>query len=309
MTLIYVIITAIVFTTLEPVSKLIANEVNPFGITFWRCMIGALILMPFAFAKVKKQNIKIDRKDIGMSCLLGSLLICVSLVVLQFGVKIADSPSFIAIVFSSNSVLTILFAMLLLKEKMTRRKLIAVILCAAGVLVCADFSSGSNLLSIACAIIAALSLSLYTVLSKKYMKKYGGVIHTALSFFFGSVILLIGLLFAGVDVIPSLNVSNVSLLLYLGIIVTGVGYWGYNMAIEKGGAMMASLAFFIKPILTPFATFLINDIVPGVKVFVALALIVCGSYFATYKKDKETSIASNGGFSEQHTYRKGRYVK
>lgn len=75
MTMLYVIITALVFTTLEPVSKLIASEVNPFAITFWRCMFGALILMPFAFAKIKKQNIKMDRKDIGMPCLLGSLLI------------------------------------------------------------------------------------------------------------------------------------------------------------------------------------------------------------------------------------------
>ena len=284
--IIYSIITALVFTTLEPVSKLIAEDVNPYAITFWRCMIGALVLMPFAIAKIKKQKIKIDAKDIGMSCLLGTLLICISLVVLQIGVKKADSPSFIAIIFSSNSVLTILFAMLLLKEKMTKRKLIAIVLCADGVLVCADFSSGSNLLSIVCAIVAALSLSLYTVLTKKYMKKYGGVIHTALSFFFGSLILLIILLVAGVEVVPEVSTRNISLLLYLGIVVTGVGYWAYHMAIEKGGAMVASLTFFMKPILTPFATFVINGIVPEVKVFVALALIVCGSYFATYKKIK-----------------------
>ena len=49
-------------------------------------------------------------------------------------------------------------------------------------------------------------------------------------------------------------------------------------------AMMASFAFFIKPILTPFVTFVVNGIVPGVKVFVALAFIVCGSYISTYKK-------------------------
>lgn len=282
---IYSIITALVFTTLEPVSKLIAEQVNPYAITFWRCMIGALVLMPFALVKIKKQKIQIGLKDIGMQCLLGTLLICVSLVVLQIAVKKADSPSLIAIIFSSNSVLTILFAMLLLKEKMTKRKLIAVILCVAGVLVCADFSSGTNLVSVVYAVIAALSLSLYTVLSKKYMKKIGGVIHTALSFFFGSLVLLVVLLFTETEIIPSLTTSNVSILIYLGIVVTGIGYWAYNMAIEKGGAMIASLAFFIKPILTPFATFFINGIVPEMKVFVALVLIVGGSYFATYKKD------------------------
>lgn len=285
MTLIYVIITALVFTTLEPVSKLIADSVNPYAITFWRCMIGSLVLMPFAIGKIKKQKIKIDAKDIGMSCMLGALLICVSLVMLQIGIKIADSPSLIAIIFSSNSVLTILFAMVLLKERLNKRKALALLLCAAGVLVCADFGSGSNLLSVLCGFIAALSLSFYTVLSKKHMKKYGGVIHTALSFFFGSLVLLVGLLVVGADLIPEFTAKNLGMLVYLGIVVTGIGYWGYNMAIEKGGAMMASLAFFIKPILTPIATFLINGIVPGVKVFVALILIVCGSYFATYKKD------------------------
>lgn len=67
MTLIYVVITALVFTTLELVSKLIADQVNPFAITFWRCMIGALVLMPFALFKTKKQKIQINMKDIGMS--------------------------------------------------------------------------------------------------------------------------------------------------------------------------------------------------------------------------------------------------
>ena len=53
---------------------------------------------------------------------------------------------------------------------------------------------------------------------------------------------------------------------------------------ELGGAMTASFAFFIKPILTPFATFLINGIVPGLKVFAALLFIVSGSFVNLYKK-------------------------
>lgn len=285
--LIYAIITALVFTTLEPVSKLIAEQVSPYAITFWRCMIGALVLMPFAIARIKKQKIRIDIKDIGMLCFLGTLLICISLVILQVAVKKSDNPALIAIIFSSNSVFTILLALVLLKEKMTKRKLFAVVLCVIGVLVCADFSSGTNLTSVIYALVSALSLSLYTVLSKKYMKKIGGVIHTALSFFLGSIVLLFGILITGIKVVPVLTTERISLLLYLGIVVTGIGYWAYNMAIEKGGAMTASLAFFIKPILTPVVTFLINGIVPRWNVFVAIVLIVCGSYLATYK-NKET---------------------
>ena len=285
--LIYAIITALVFTTLEPVSKLIAEQVSPYAITFWRCMIGSLVLMPFGMARIKKQKIRIDIKDIGMLCFLGTLLICISLVILQVAVKKSDNPALIAIIFSSNSVFTILLALVFLKEKMTKRKLFAIILCVIGVLVCADFSSGTNLTSVIYALVSALSLSLYTVLSKKYMKKIGGVIHTALSFFFGSIVLLFGILTTGIKVVPILTTENVFLLIYLGIVVTGIGYWAYNMAIEKGGAMTASLAFFIKPILTPVVTFLINGIVPRWNVLVAIVLIVCGSYLATYK-NKET---------------------
>lgn len=49
---------------------------------------------------------------------------------------------------------------------------------------------------------------------------------------------------------------------------------------------MASLAFFAKPILTPFVTFLINGIVPDTKIFIAVICIVIASFFATYKKKK-----------------------
>lgn len=288
MTMIYVMITAIVFATLEPVSKLIADQVNPFAITFLRCIIGALVMTPFALIKIKKKKIKLEVKDVLMSCFLGVLLICVALVVLQIGVKKADSPALIAIIFSSNSVITIILAVIFGKEKMTKSRVIAVLLCIVGVLVCSDFSKGTNLLSIICALASAFSMSVYTVLTKKYVKKHGGMIHTLLSFWGGSIVLFLCLLVAGVDVMPAFTVQNISVLVFLGVVVTGIGYWAYNIAIEKGGATMASLAYFIKPILTPFATLAINGIKPDVRVFVALGLILCASYLVSYRKVGES---------------------
>lgn len=278
------LLTAIAFVTLEPVSKLIAVDVNPYVITLWRFLIGTLVLIPFALAKMKKENIHITKKDAVTLTLLGILFICVSMTVLQIAVGMADSPSLIAIIFSSNSVLTIVFALIILKEKMTKNKLIATILCIIGVIICVDFKAGTNALSVVLAIFAALSFSLYTVLSRKYMTKLGSLIQTTGVFTIGTVILFVILLISGFDVLPSFDFKNIGILVYLGIFVTGIGYWSYFKAIEKGGAIMGSLAFFIKPILTPFVTFVINGIVPDVKVFVAVALIVCGSYLTVYKK-------------------------
>ena len=275
---IYILITAVLFTTLEPVSKLIAMDISPMAMTCIRYFIGGIILLPFAIYKMKQGNVKLCGKDYGILAFLGVLCICISMTLLQFAVKTADSPALIAIIFSSNSVFTILLAIFVLKEKFTVQKLLAVALCILGVIVCADFSSGTNLLSIVYALGAAVSFSLYTVLSKKYSRKIPGMIQTSFSFFFGSIALLGILLLTGENLFAGLDsFKNVSILLYLGIAITGVGYWAFFKALEKSSATAASTVFFIKPILAPFATFFINEIVPGYRVFLALVLVVAGS--------------------------------
>ena len=284
--IIYALITAILFVTLEPVSKLVAGNISPYAITFWRFLIGSFILVPPAIAKIKKEKIHITLKDIGLMTALGVLFICVSMVLLQIAVKKADSPSLIAIIFSSNSVFTILFAMIFVKEeRLTKNKLIALVLGILGVIICADFSSGTNLGSVALAILAALSFSLYTALSQKYMKKLGGLIQSSGVFLSGSIVLLLMLLILKMDISMPVKVYDLSMMLYLGLLVTGTGYALYFKAIEKGGAIMASLAFFIKPILTPFVTLVINNIIPDAKVFIAVACIVAASYFSAYRKN------------------------
>ncbi len=280
----YAVITAILFVTLEPVSKLIANDVNPYAITFWRFIVGSVILLPAALVKIKKDKIHIGVKNLLIMAGLGVLVICISMIVLQVGVKKADSPSLIAIIFSANSIFTIVFARIILKDKLTKNKIIALCFGIAGVLACADFSSGTNLVSVVYAVVAALSFSLYTVLTQKYTKKFGGIVQTSLVFLTGSAVLLVVLFFAGIDITPVFTTDIILNIFYLGLFVTGLGYICYFKAIEKGGAIMASLAFFVKPILTPFVTFFINGIVPDFKVFVAVGLIVAASYFATYKK-------------------------
>lgn len=282
--ILYVLITAILFVTLEPVSKLIASDVNPYAITFWRFIIGSVVLIPLAIAKIKKEKIHISVKDLAIMTLLGILFICISMISLQLGVKKADSPSIIAIIFSSNSIFTIIFAMFILKEKPNKNKIVALVLGAIGVIACADLSAGTNIESVLLGVFAALTFSLYTVLSQKFTKKFGGIIQTTVAFLMGSIILLIALLVLKTDISFPMDVSTVGILVYLGILVTGVGYGCYFKAIEKGGPIMASLAFFIKPILTPFVTLVVNGIIPDLKVFVAVICVVLASYFATYKK-------------------------
>ncbi len=285
--LIFAVITALVFVTLEPVSKLIAADVNPYAITFWRFLLASLFLMPLAILKIKRESLHITLKEIGIMLLLGILFICVSMPALQLSVEIAASPALIAIIFSSNSIFSILFAAILTNEKVTLQKACAIIFCIIGVLICVDFNSNVNIESILLSVFSAASFSLYSVLSGKYKTKLGNAVQTSIVFFLGSLVLLAVLLTVNIPIIPPIDFINILILTYLGLIVTGVGYFCYFRAIEKGSTVMGSLAFFIKPILTPFVTFAINGIVPDFKIFVAILFIVVGSYIVVYKKGEK----------------------
>ena len=282
--LIWILLTALLFTTMEPVSKLIAEQVNPFAITCIRFLIGGAILLPFSIAKLRKTGVKLSGKEWLCLAALGVLCICVSMPLLQYAVMMADSPAVIAIIFSSNSVFTIGLSTLILKEKITPPKAVAILLCGAGVLVSTDFATGNGFLSVGLTVVSALLFSLYTVLSKKFMKKISGIVQTGFSFFGGSFVLLAALMVGGVEVTGAVSGGNIWHLVYLGIAVTGLGYWCYFKALEEASAMAASFVFFIKPILTPFAAFAVNGIVPGGQVFIALALVLAGSYLSTQSR-------------------------
>ena len=282
--ILFVIITAVLFATFEPVSKVIAGDITPYAMTFWRFLIGSFMLMPFAIVKIKKEKIKLKATDVLRMTLLGILFICVSMVVLQIAIKQSPAPALMAIIFSSNSVFTIVFSVIIMKDKLTKNKVIALIFGIAGVLLCADFKSGANMTSVILAFISALSFSLYTVLNQKFKSKAGGIIQTSGAFFLGSVVLLIALLAGRVQIIPTLDASGIWIMIFISFVVTGIGYMSYFKAIDMGGAIMASLAFFIKPILTPFVAWIVNGIVPDAKVFAAILCIILASYFATYRK-------------------------
>ncbi len=277
---VYVIITAVLFTTLEPLGKLISGEVSPLVITFVRFFLGGLVLLPFAALEIKRRKIRLGAADFAKIALLGVLCVCVSMLLLQFAVQKAASPALVAIIFSSNSVFTVLFSALINREKITPEKAAAVLVCAAGLPVGADFAKIS-FVSFALTVAAAATFSLYSVLTKRFMCRIGAVVQTGFSFVFGSAVLFVLLVALRIPFAFNFSAKNISVLLFLGIALTGAGYWSYFRAMEKISAIGASFVFFIKPVLTPFAMLLINGILPDARVFVSMAFVVCGSVILT----------------------------
>lgn len=273
----FVLITAILFTTHEPVSKLIATEINPYALTAIRYFLGSLVCLPFTIRAIIKSKLKLKFSDFLILGGLGVLLVCVSMVVLQVGVKVADSPALISVLFSSNSIFTIIFSVIFLKTKMTKLKTTGVILCVIGVVLSMDFSSGSNILSIVLGLISAVIFSVYTVLCKKLIHRFSGLIQAGISFFIGSSVLLIVLLILGVDIIGGITSGNLLEISYISFLVTGVGYVLYFSALNRSGPHVAAITFLIKPVLVPFVAWIVNGIVPSYTIIIAVVLVALGA--------------------------------
>ncbi len=278
-TIIYVIITALCFATLEPVSKTLAGAVDAYAITAIRFFIGGLVLLPFALPEIRKAKLK--PKDIATMSGIGIFSICVSMVLLQKAVEIAENPALVAIIFSANLIITITFSAIFLKDKITPIQIVGILLSVVGVVVASNVRSGGDMMSVVLAILSAVTFSAYTIVSKKYIAKMNVMVQTSLSFIIGSIVLFVALLVLGMNPLEGITASNFPTLLYIAVVVTGLGYFGYFMAMKNGGVQMAATAYFIKPVLTPFAAWIVLGIAPDVNIFVALIFVVVGVILAS----------------------------
>lgn len=284
----YVIYAALVFASMEPVSKLLNLQIHAFVLTFLRFFIGSLFLLPMAVREIHKDKRKIPGKDFLLLTVQGILLVCISMGLLQVAVFRAESTALIAVIYCTNSVFTVIFAAWILKEKLTGRRILAVTLCMAGIYVGGGIHYQEDLTAVVLAFISAVSMSLFTVLGKVLMERFPTKIQIGISFPIGTIILGGLMLCAGVPLgaaQSSWGLREIVLILYLGVAVTGLGYLSYFRVMELSGAFMASLVFFIKPVLAPFMSLLIlGKTNTSPLLFVSVVLIVSGSFLILKKE-------------------------
>ncbi|HOK87598.1 MAG TPA: EamA family transporter [Fervidobacterium sp.] len=252
--------TLIAFSSIEVSSKPLMGTVDPFFMTAFRFLVGGLVLMFF----VDKQ---IETKDLLPLTLIGALNGILSMTSLQLSVAHSNASTAATLV-ASNPIFVSLFALLILKEKHTIRRYIGIALGFVGLIVFSlGMISGDSWLGIFYGVVAAVTFGLYTVLMGKYMKKYTPVSVTAYSTLISSLIYIAILALSGHFYVPSIGISEWGILIYLGVVVTGLAYLTYFKAIELIGTAQSSRVFFLKPIVaTLFAVILLGESLSVAKI-------------------------------------------
>ncbi len=276
----YIMISALLFSTMEVALKIAGSDLDAFQLTLLRFIIGGLFLLPFALVRVRKKNIVIRRNDYLYMLLLGIICIPISMVFFQLGVENSNAST-AAVIFCINPMFTIFFAHFVTEEKLSRNKVISIVIGIIGIVFMIgpwNIQIGDSFLGASYSTLAAVLFGLYSALGRRTVHRLGGLPQTAISFLLGSLAMFPLMFVLNKPIISGITWGNLPVLFYVGIMVTGLGYLCYFMAMEHGDAATASIVFFIKPGLAPIIAVLILREVINLNGFLGIILVFAGSY-------------------------------
>jgi len=244
------LIAASIWGGMYVVSKVVLEVIPPFTLLSIRLILGALVLGIIVLIRGK---VHINAKQLRESFLVGIVGYGISLAFQFVGTKLSTASNG-ALVTSATPAFVLLFAPFILREKTTRRGLVALIVSSLGVLAVIDprtanFSSSLFLGNISL-IAAALTWALYSVLVRK-------VSHST-DLLTSSTIMLVGGIPSSVLLaffeINKQGIGEVSSgviwgILFLGIVSTALAMFLWNFSFANLPAATASLTFFAQPVI------------------------------------------------------------
>jgi drug/metabolite transporter (DMT)-like permease len=235
------------------VSKVVLEIIPPFTLVSLRLLLGILTL---AIVLALRGFPKFTRRQFLQVVGVGFVGYGISLSLQFLGTKLSTAANG-SLVTSATPAFVLLFAWILLSEKITLRRLVALFLATCGVVAVIDPRSAQlnpelflgNLLLLG----AAITWALYSVLVRK-MTQSLDVLPFSLIAFLGGLPVTIP---AGVWELNTFGVGEISLgvvggVLFLGVISTALAMilWNTAFAILDAGA--ASLTFFAQPVVGIF---------------------------------------------------------
>ena len=295
---VYIVLCAVIFSTMEVMLKTVHGVFAPMQITCLRFLVGGVLLIPFAMRSIRKKNAVLTRKDLGFFACAGFLCVVIAMSLYQMSVTYTRA-SIVAVIFSCNPIFVTMLAHFLLHEEIHKNHVIALILELTAALIIIDPVHASlDPTGALLAILSAAMFSFYSVFGKKRTPRFGGIAVTCLSFLFGATELVALLLFgrtaAGaslygalglkifidVPLFENIPLSALPALLYICCINSAAGFVCHMMAMEKTSAQEASLIFFLKPILAPiFALIFLKEEIP-LNMIVGIVCFLAGSLCA-----------------------------
>lgn len=247
-----------------------ANEsLEPIAIVFIRLVISIPFL--FGFALLTGRVMKIRKADFKWFLLLAFTEPFIYFLGEAFGLSLVSS-TLGAIIIATIPLFVPIAAYLLLKERLSLTNIIGLIVSFAGVITVVMASEGKfngNFKGILLMFLAVLAAVGYTILVKKLVHTYNGIIITAWQSTLGALMFLPLFLIFEIDRVALSSISPESLwaVLYLGIFGSGICFILFTVGIRELGASKANVFANIVPVVTAIVSFfLLKEAMPLMKI-------------------------------------------
>tara|TARA_Y100000994_G_scaffold1164_1_gene1257 strand:- start:1934 stop:2794 length:861 start_codon:yes stop_codon:yes gene_type:complete len=255
--------------------KISAVIFGPILLVTLRLLIAGFVFMPFLLRKKKRPLFK--------SYLPAILIIAIVSNAIPFSMfayaSLGATSNMLGILNGTTAFLTSVIAYLWLKESITSKQMIGLLLGFIGVLILVNPSNGSTtFIASMCAMIGSLCYAFNAVYLQKYHSNSDKIVLIGWSMLFGGFFMIPLAAFNLPNAMPDIN--SILALLWLAVISTGLGYLAYVRLIDKIGAVKTATLTYLLPVFSIIwgAIFLqeeITFIILGGFIFVMM-----GMYFA-----------------------------
>lgn len=283
---IYLILASSIWGGMYVVVKVVVSVIPPLELVWMRYVVAIFALLIIGF--ITKQKWRIEKRYFFIIIAIGVIGNAISIVAQETGTMLSTAQMG-AIITSSTPAFMVIFARLLLKERLTLKKGFSVCLATIGVFLIVgigdvDLSSKLGGISL---LIAALTWALMSVLVKLLPSNYSQIVVTTYS-------ILVALIVLTPFVLPRLDEMNISQLthptiwgglLYLGIISTACGFLLWNRGLQILNASSGGIFFFFQPVVGALLGWLILGETLGVMFWTGSILILTGVLFVINEKE------------------------
>lgn len=284
----YLILASSIWGGMYVVVKVLVAVIPPLELVWMRYLIALVALVIIGL--VTRQNWKIKKRYFGIIIAIAIIGYVISIVAQETGTMLSTAQMG-AIITSTTPAFMVLFASLILKERLTLKKTISVSLATIGVIaiVGIDDINMSSMLGGVSLIIAALTWALMSVLIKRIPSDYSQIVVTT----YATLIAVVVLTPFVIPKLPQIDINDLTHptiwggLIYLGVISTSIAFLLWNRGLQMLSASSGGVFFFFQPIVGALLGWLILGETISITFWIGSILILIGVLLVIKDRQEE----------------------
>lgn len=263
------------------VSKYVMETVEPLVLIWLRYLIAVASLAVAVWWR--KLPLKVAWRDMKWVAAVGVIGYFISIWTQFVGTKLSTAQMG-AVITSAVPAFMVLFAAVILREKVTKPKALAVLISTVGVLCVIGIDARDAHLQLGgyVLVFAALTWALMSVLVKKIPAHYSQAVVTMYELILATIVMtpLVCQEVSWTEICELLMSPLGGWIWYLGIVATAVAFYLWNEGLRLSQAASGSVYFFFQPLVGAILGWLFLGETVGIGFFVGMILIFVGVYIS-----------------------------